>query len=64
MFFLSHLRLAEARHMLYFSGVGGINYCQVLRLNLFCDKALTGETPHSAEFLYDCQVYFVDFTLF
>ena len=40
--------------MRYFSGVvviGDVNFCQVLRLVLFCDKALTGETPHSAEFM-------------
>ena len=41
--------------MCYFSegvgGGGGVNFCQVLSLVLFCDKALTGETLHSTEFL-------------
>ena len=37
--------------MCYFSSVGGgsVNF---LCLALFCDKALTGETQHSLEFLY------------
>ena len=39
--------------MRYISGiVGGVIFCQVLYLALFCDKALTGETWHSAEFLF------------
>ena len=58
--FLSRLRLAKARHMRYFSGVvgvvlgivgGGVNFFEFLLLVLYCDLALTGETPHSAEFL-------------
>ena len=48
--------LAEARHMRYFSGVvgGSVNFCQVFALTLFCDKALTGETLPSTEFLLIC----------
>ena len=42
-------------HMRYFSDVvggGGMNFCEFLRLALFCNMALTGETLHSAEVLY------------
>ena len=35
---------------------GGINFCRVFAISLFCDKSLTGETPHSAEFLCEIQI--------
>ena len=36
----------------FFVVVGGcINFCRFLRLPLFCDGALTGETLHFMEFL-------------
>ena len=47
MVLLSRLRLAEAS---YFFG-GGVTSVEFLRLALFCDNPLTGETLHSAEFL-------------
>ena len=40
--------------MCYFSIVvgSGINICHIFLLALFCDKALTGKTPHSANVLF------------
>ena len=33
-------------------GGGGITFCRVLCLALFCDEALTGETAHFVELLF------------
>ena len=30
---------------------GSVNFCRAFALALFCDRALTGETPYSTEFI-------------
>ena len=45
--------------MHYFSGVfvgGGVNLVKFLGLAVFCNKVLTGETPHSVQFLFGVSV--------
>ena len=58
-FFFFYLRLAEARHLSCFSGGvdGSVNFCRAFALALFCDRALTGETPYSTEFLVSSSGY-------
>ena len=56
--------VVEARHMRNFSGVmgivvgGGIDFCLVFAFNSFYDKALTGETQHSVEFLLHLALFY------
>ena len=54
--------LAEARHMHYCPSVGGrVSFANFfLRLALFYDKPMTGETLHSAELLFSVVMHLND----